>query len=709
MDEHEPLVSTNTSNPPPAQITTASLVRRGFSLPFIALGFFLLYLFGSTSRSNDLRLGQSRLIDAQLQESLVLGNLTYEQNATRYSSDLRTIFNAMMNVGHAPVFYSDIAGQFKGKWELLPFSKNISELLGQHSRKTVDESPSLEFPKESVSETASQGNMDLTAGGKFSFTIISNKTSNEDILYINGNMNIDDGYNSFDSTLHGLHFKRNGSIYLESAVDESELFLHNIPKMMLDPHSFQSALSVIRSINMDYLNTLKKQLDNGMIIEHVDTSGTSSAKCRFLLFMQLQPLPAKLQDILDLENVQNEGVYVIQPPQLLADMALLSPNCNSSLKSIQLRGIKNSIFISLNHNAGVFIAILTLIELVLTTRQMQQLSSLSARTKISPMTMGMMIILDAYMCIVLISIALMFPELFSPFVAASFLKFCLFSVFEMRYLFAVIQARRRDGSDSLERSFLFRVYLYTFIGGFFIYHIALRSTLITIGIMFLMHSLWIPQVVSNAKRNTWRAFNRSFVIGTSITRFLLPLYAWYYQDIIIASQSLPSAKILWALAVFISIQVGVLILQDVQGPRIFIPQQLFPQTYDYHPAFPPLSNNESISLQMDTIADSEIDSNQSIYPPTSSNTFYSTTATRRTHAITYEKEALSSRTELEDRHCAICFTEITTVTSDHPFFSTERLKYMVTPCNHLFHSECLERWMEVKLEVNCCDLVIVYL
>ncbi|XJO75130.1 hypothetical protein BDV3_005850 [Batrachochytrium dendrobatidis] len=82
-----------------------------------------------------------------------------------------------------------------------------------------------------------------------------------------------------------------------------------------------------------------------MIIEHVDTSGTSSAKCRFLLFMQLQPLPAKLQDILDLENVQNEG----------------------------------------------------------------------ARTKISPMTMGMMIILDAYMCIVLISIALMFPELFSPF------------------------------------------------------------------------------------------------------------------------------------------------------------------------------------------------------------------------------------------------------------------------------------------------------
>ena len=28
--------------------------------------------------------------------------------------------------------------------------------------------------------------------------------------------------------------------------------------------------------------------------------------------------------------------------------------------------------------------------------------------------------------------------------------------------------------------------------------------------------------------------------------------------------------------------------------------------------------------------------------------------------------------------------------------------YMVAPCNHLFHDECLRRWMEVKMECPTC-------
>lgn len=27
---------------------------------------------------------------------------------------------------------------------------------------------------------------------------------------------------------------------------------------------------------------------------------------------------------------------------------------------------------------------------------------------------------------------------------------------------------------------------------------------------------------------------------------------------------------------------------------------------------------------------------------------------------------------------------------------------MVTPCNHFFHTECLERWMDVKMECPTC-------
>jgi hypothetical protein len=43
--------------------------------------------------------------------------------------------------------------------------------------------------------------------------------------------------------------------------------------------------------------------------------------------------------------------------------------------------------------------------------------------------------------------------------------------------------------------------------------------------------------------------------------------------------------------------------------------------------------------------------------------------------------------------CVICMLE---VDIDHA-----RLR-MVTPCNHFFHPECLQRWMDVKMECPTC-------
>ena len=43
--------------------------------------------------------------------------------------------------------------------------------------------------------------------------------------------------------------------------------------------------------------------------------------------------------------------------------------------------------------------------------------------------------------------------------------------------------------------------------------------------------------------------------------------------------------------------------------------------------------------------------------------------------------------------CSVCLT---------PVDPTYRAGYMLTPCNHLFHSECLERAMAYKLECPVC-------
>ena len=43
--------------------------------------------------------------------------------------------------------------------------------------------------------------------------------------------------------------------------------------------------------------------------------------------------------------------------------------------------------------------------------------------------------------------------------------------------------------------------------------------------------------------------------------------------------------------------------------------------------------------------------------------------------------------------CVICMA---------PVDCAKAKERMVTPCNHFFHRECLERWMEVKMECPTC-------
>ncbi|KAI8838080.1 hypothetical protein BC829DRAFT_41358 [Chytridium lagenaria] len=49
--------------------------------------------------------------------------------------------------------------------------------------------------------------------------------------------------------------------------------------------------------------------------------------------------------------------------------------------------------------------------------------------------------------------------------------------------------------------------------------------------------------------------------------------------------------------------------------------------------------------------------------------------------------------------CAICFGTVFPKGLEKISPQIIRRTYMVTPCQHLFHTACLEKWMEVKFEV----------
>ncbi|XP_065874476.1 transmembrane E3 ubiquitin-protein ligase FLY2-like isoform X2 [Euphorbia lathyris] len=102
----------------------------------------------------------------------------------------------------------------------------------------------------------------------------------------------------------------------------------------------------------------------------------------------------------------------------------------------------------------------------------------------------------------------------------------------------------------------------------------------------------------------------------------------------------PILLLIWCicLSVFIGLQASILLLQHYFGSRWFIPKQILPEKYSYFRRF---------------------DQNTS-------------------HAT----------------DCVICMTAI-----DLPQRSSD---CMVTPCDHFFHTGCLQRWMDIKMECPTC-------
>ena len=48
--------------------------------------------------------------------------------------------------------------------------------------------------------------------------------------------------------------------------------------------------------------------------------------------------------------------------------------------------------------------------------------------------------------------------------------------------------------------------------------------------------------------------------------------------------------------------------------------------------------------------------------------------------------------------CVICYNEIDV---------TDNKGYMLAPCDHIFHRECLEQWMDVKVS-NSASLTLLF-
>ncbi|ONK74903.1 uncharacterized protein A4U43_C03F11300 [Asparagus officinalis] len=290
-------------------------------------------------------------------------------------------------------------------------------------------------------------------------------------------------------------------------------------------------------------------------------------------------------------------------------------------------------------NYTLMVTFISFLQVLLLIRQMEHSNTQSGAAKVSILMIGHQAIMDAYFCLLHLTAGILVESLFNAFATAAFFKFVVFSIFEMRYLLAIWKANRPISSG--EGWEIMRRELSVLYSRF--YGILLGGILL----MYEMHNFLRPILF------IMYCFWIPQIILNVIKDTRKPLHPHYILGMTVTRLAIPlyvfgcpsnfmriEVNKNWciSLVVFMGLQASVLLLQHYLGSRWFIPHQILPEKYSYYRR---LENDVSQATD-----------------------------------------------------CVICMTgiDVTQLSND----------YMVTPCEHFFHSGCLQRWMDIKMECPTC-------
>ncbi|KAG2011699.1 hypothetical protein CC2G_011787 [Coprinopsis cinerea AmutBmut pab1-1] len=195
--------------------------------------------------------------------------------------------------------------------------------------------------------------------------------------------------------------------------------------------------------------------------------------------------------------------------------------------------------------------------------------------------------------------------------------------------------------------------------------------------------VWLPQIVRSARRNRTSGLSREYILGTTACRLFNMLYFLWCPKNVLEVEPRPWAPFLALSVIF---QALLLILQDTIGPSFFLPERFkATQGYNYHPPMP-LPDSESPDQ---SLGDCAICMDAILVDPS--------LRSRKSESLDSEKKRGASGSGMAGSS--------TGANSRMGLFggvvksSNARKNYSLAPCCHLFHTECLEKWLAIK---NIC-------
>jgi len=393
---------------------------------------------------------------------------------------------------------------------------------------------------------------------------------------------------------------------------------------------------------------------------------------------------------------------------------IVSPNCDFEA-SINTTAIRTDWESTTGKAVNYAFSMMTisLTQIVLLLRQLLHTQSQAASTRVSILCIGWQTVIDALLCLTHVYFSLAMQPLFTAFASVAFFKLLIFCVIEMKYMAIIIQARNASNggnSGELLRRQIAMLHLRFYVALMgsclgFLYSTSNHRTLY----MLLLYSFWVPQIVHNVVTEAKKPMHPYYIWGTSITRLVVPLYMFANEKNFL-KEVYPESPIdifmCRVLVIWVVIQAGVLYAQSRFGARFFIPSQFLPPKYDYNRPIPESllpSESRAASPSEQLQKDRELPKTEvrSLLPNRDAGSRGGIARNRKEGKRTKGETVMTAETVTEVPkssgapciECVICYNDIDT---------SDRTAYMIAPCNHVFHKDCLIQWMEVKMECPIC-------
>ncbi|KAG1723246.1 uncharacterized protein EDB91DRAFT_1240120 [Suillus paluster] len=537
------------------------------------------------------------------------------------------------------------------------------------------------------------GSWNWTGSDKISWSIMDRtpvgvKGVTEKIAIVHGRIDVRHPTSSDDMKLdfEGVHFLANGTIYGFAEPTGRHIDIRYIPAIV--PEAFQN--DTARTIEPELIsrvNKVKDLIDAG-VIDQESTNGESQGGCGFSVYAQIAPSEISVKDMEDLEDELQKptGRWTVKRPPLKLNGVLLSRECGILYKLHDTEGLSLLIRVFCS-DAGIS-AFVYLAQLLLLSRQVDRSRTPAGLSRVSLWTFLTQSIVDSVSFAGHITFAIIASGRPSLSLVAPAFVACVLFAFESQHAILINQVQapedavapspprpvqqepsvpsqvvptpptapprstgptffslllRHIRSDPQARIWLGMFFFLTFI-----VRVIVTPSLALVFVATMYSLFWLPQIVRSVKKGRSSALTAEYLIGTSLCRLFHALYFLTCPKNVL---DIEPRRWMWYLAMFIFLQVAVILLQQRLGPAFFLPKRFaHAQVYDYHPALP-LS-----------AADPEA-----------------------------PDESLGD--------CAICMEAIHTDDEKQLEQVTGGRSYSLAPCQHLFHTECLEKWLAIK---NIC-------